>query len=502
MILPSFNVLTEPWISVIRIDGSRDELGILPCLEQAHDLREIRDAAPIIEFGLYRLLVAFVLDALILDKRRPEDLIDLKSLIDNGRFDSGVIENYIKQCGDVFDLFHSERPFLQTKMVKSQAEPLAGMFPATPSGTNVNHWYHKPEDSVRVTVQEAARLLTTIAPFMTAGGAGKSPSINGSPAMYVLPVGDNLFETIVLNIPLRNDQDSGDGVIAWRSKRSPGQERSQAVTVEALTWRPRQIQFIPENGEDNNLYVREMKFAKGDSTRFKWIDASLAYRYTKDKVTPVRMQENRLLWRDAGPLLLLKDSEYGSNERKISLRRPDVVGQAFDLMDDSDSLIIQVYGMRTDMQMKVYEWAKSAWLVPARLGQSTRLGSLVQYELDRAEKIAYSLRICIKSLYPREGEGSKKALKTIVDRCERAYWQNLESSFSPLMKAFAALNQNAPDDPAIMATTAKEWRSAIQSLALEQFELASEDMDSDSNALERQVHARTRLNNTVRKVLL
>ena len=51
----SFNVLTEPWMPVIRLDGSRDQLGILSCLEQSHNLREIRDPAPIIEFGLYRL---------------------------------------------------------------------------------------------------------------------------------------------------------------------------------------------------------------------------------------------------------------------------------------------------------------------------------------------------------------------------------------------------------------------------------------------------------------
>ncbi|MBL8065520.1 MAG: type I-E CRISPR-associated protein Cse1/CasA, partial [Chthonomonadaceae bacterium] len=70
---PTFNVLTEPWIPVIRLDGTRDELGILPCLEQAHELREIRDPSPIIEFGLYRLLVAFVLDALVMADKRPED---------------------------------------------------------------------------------------------------------------------------------------------------------------------------------------------------------------------------------------------------------------------------------------------------------------------------------------------------------------------------------------------------------------------------------------------
>ena len=170
---PLFNVLTAPWIPVVLKDGKRDKpLGILPCLEQAHELREISDPSPVIEFGLYRLLVAFVLDALILADQRPEDPLDLKALLQEGRFDSQMIEKYVKHCGDVFDLFHPERPFLQTKMKDAKAKPLAGMYPVAPSGTNVGHWHHEHEDNFEVSVQEAARLLTTIAPFMTAGGAG------------------------------------------------------------------------------------------------------------------------------------------------------------------------------------------------------------------------------------------------------------------------------------------------------------------------------------------
>ena len=497
---PCFDVLTERWIPVIRRDGLPDELGILPCLNEAHELREIRDPAPIVEFGLYRLLVAFVLDALVLAGRRPENPLDLEALIKDGHFDGNMIEDYIEHCGDVFDLFHPERPFLQTKMAKAKHSALAGIFPAAPSGTNVSHWHHDHEDDMAVHPQGAARLLATIAPFMTAGGAGLSPSINGAPPVYALPTGRNLFETIIFNLPLRN-QDSGHGEVAWRSKRSPGGERSQATTVESLTWRPRQVQLIPEVSDDGSVAIRTMKFAKGDSTRLTWIDASLAYRYDKDKITPIRMRENRPLWRDAGPLALLSDDAHARGDKKISFRRPDVVEHAFAFGDAAGPLAIHVYAMRTDMKMKVFEWTKSALFVPRNLGRSTRLGSLVHCELERAEQAAYGLRICVKALYPREGAGNKQALQTVADRCERAYWQRLESRFQPVMNAFASLSPDAPDDPALIAATAKDWREAVRTIALQQFEQAAEDMDADSDALQRQVHARTRLANTLRKVL-
>ncbi|MBI2865506.1 MAG: type I-E CRISPR-associated protein Cse1/CasA [Chloroflexi bacterium] len=498
---PSFSVLNEPWIPVVHRNGARVELGILACLEQAPDLREIRDPAPIVEFGLYRLLVAFVLDALVLAGRRPGHPLELKGMIEDGRFDSHLIQNYVEECGDVFDLFHPERPFLQTKMKKANTKPLAGMFPAAPSGSTASHWHHEHENDLKVSVQVAARLLTTIAPFMTSGGRTFSPSINGAPAIYALPMGISLFETIVLNIPLRADQDSGDGGAAWRSKRSVGQDRTQATTVEALTWRPRQIQLVPDIGDGNSVCVREMKFEKGDSTRLAWTDASLAYRYATEKVTPIRMRENRPLWRDAGPLMLLDDRQLGHDAGRVSFRRPDVVEQAFSIIDAGDSLAIRVYGMRTDMKMKVFEWATSAWSVPSKLGHSTRLGSLVQHELDRAEQAAYALRSSIKALYPRDGAGNKEALGGVSDRCERAYWQRLEYGFHPLMNVFAALDPNAPDNPDLIAGTARDWRGAIGSLAREQFEFAAKDMDADGDALERQVRARSRLNNTLRMVL-
>ena len=498
---PSYNVLTEPWIPVIHSDGSRGELGILPCLKQAHELREIRDPSPIIEFGIYRLLVAFVLDALILDDRRPEVPLDLEGLIKEGRFDSGMIVDYIKKCGDVFDLFHPERPFLQVKMDEEETTPVARVFPASPSGTNVSHWHHQSEKMFKVTAKVAARFLTTIAPFMTSGGAGLSPSINGAPSIYALPIGQSVFETIVINIPLRMNQESGSGLVAWRSERIPGSERTQATTVEALTWRPRQIQLVPEFSDDGNIVVRKMKFKKGDSSRLNWLDASLGYRYEKDKVTPIRMRENRMLWRDAPPLVLLNDNKYGRGETKVYFKRPDVVEHAFVLADSGEPLVIKLYGMRTDMKMKVFEWAKTAWTVPPNLGHSTRLGSLVQQEIDRAEKAAYALRSCIKVLYPRDGTGNKKALGTISARCERAYWQRLEARFQPLLSSFATLDSNAPDEPALIEATARDWRETICRLALKQFDFAAKDMDADGDALERQVRARSRLNNTLRKVL-
>lgn len=484
----SFNVLYEPWIPVIGLDGSYKELGILPCLEQAHNLREIRDPAPIVEFGLYRLLVAFVLDALMSANNRPTDVLDLCDLITKGRFDMSVINSYVKSCGDVFDLFHPQHPFLQVKMEGAEIKPLAAMFPAVPSGTNTGLWHHEHEDEIAVSPKQSARLLTSIPPFMTAGGAGLSPSINKAPPVYLLPIGKNLFETIIINVPCHEEQFSGEEPAAWRNSRIPGEKRSHATVVEALTWRPRRIQLIPGDP------VKQMRFEKGDSAEFDWIDSNVAYIYEKDKVVPIRMRENRPLWRDAGPLLFLSTDAHGSSrENKISYQRPLVVEQAFEIARDTGVVGIQVYAMRTDSKMKIFEWIRSCWWVPTAVGRCPRRGNLVYYELEHAESVAQDLRDCIKILYPP----AKDATCSLADRCERAYWQHLESRFYPLLKAIAEADSQALDDKEFFPNIVKDWHDAIKSFAMEQFELAAKDMDTDGKALERQVIARKKLSGRI-----
>jgi len=197
----------------------------------------------------------------------------------------------------------------------------------------------------------------------------------------------------------------------------------------------------------------------------------------------------------------LDDLEHGSGQDRVSFKRPDVVSNAFKIGIDNVLTRIHAYGMRTDMKMKVFEWTKAVWKVPPSLGRSTRLGAVISGEMDRAERAAWALRTSIRSLYPREGASSQGAMKSTSERCERAYWQALEPRFTSLLNAVAHLDPAAPDDPDLVAETTRKWREAIRSLAVEQFEWGTKDMDADGDALERMVRARGRLVGNLRRVL-
>lgn len=54
----SFNLIDEPWIPCIRLDGKPDELSLRAVFAQAHQLREIRGDSPLETASLHRLLLA------------------------------------------------------------------------------------------------------------------------------------------------------------------------------------------------------------------------------------------------------------------------------------------------------------------------------------------------------------------------------------------------------------------------------------------------------------
>src|SRR5688500_5601758 len=127
----TFDLLKEPWIPAVRKTGTVDEIGILEALLQAHTLDDIRDPVPILEFAVYRLLVAVVLDAL-----GPRNRHDIGDLLEGKQLPEAKLRNYLDQHADRFHLF-GERPFLQDASLKdAERKTIALLNPAIPSGTN------------------------------------------------------------------------------------------------------------------------------------------------------------------------------------------------------------------------------------------------------------------------------------------------------------------------------------------------------------------------------
>jgi CRISPR system Cascade subunit CasA len=495
--MPAFDLLGEPWVPVVTREGREEEIGLRDVLRRAAALREIRDPIPLVEFGLYRLLVA-----LVMDLHGLAEITDLETLLVAGRFEERKIERYLRRWRDRFDLFHPVHPFLQTAgMAEGAEKPLAALLPIIPSGVNAAHFHHHHQDSFRVAPAVAARLLTTMAPFMTAGGPGLSPSINGAPPWYVVLHGDTLFETLCLNccvlpLPLA----TGDAPPAWRDDAPPAGERAAGASLlEGLTWRPRQVQLLPGEaglcsltGVHADCTVARMRFARGASAGFAWTDPNVAYRIEAGAATPLRPREGRELWRDTGPLALLRQVEHGAGAGRVRFARPTVVDQFSELLRRGvlgahPELRLTAYGLRTDLRMKVYEWQRESLALPTPLLWRSALRAEAQQAMEEAESVAATLRFAVRAAAPRPGVTAAARAAA----AERALWRDLRRHYQALLEALAGLSDDAPEEA--RDDWRRLWRRQLRRLASGALDNAAGGLNAGAAALVRQVRARASL---------
>lgn len=498
--MPEFNVLTEDWIPVSDDSGVVREVGLIETLDEAHKLREIVDPSPLVQFGLYRLLIAFVTDAL-----QVGELDEVADILADGRFSNSTIRDYVAHCGNCFDLFDAERPFLQSAgspCEKTREKCIAELAHHLPSGTFATHFHHGLSADHGFSPAVCARLLTTIAPFMTSGGAGLSPSINGMPPWYVLIDGGNLFRTLALNIcGIENRGMERPGVPSWRSDTPvvPKKECHKFSLLEGLTWRPRFVRLLPGeagrctySGRNEPLLVRSMIFEPGLRAMNEagvWRDPQAAYCMTDKGESPLRPREGRQLWRETGPLTLLQDGEYGREEEKVRFDRPRVVDQYFQLREKDENLIsdehirLQCFGMRTDGKMKIFQWQTEELQIPARVLENQNADILVQKAMDRASWAENALGKAIKSAYPRDGKSNAKAFQNLVIETRHAFWDSLKQCFNDCYLSRVADNQ--PD-----GELDAYWLKTLKDVGLKTLDDVLDGLDTDAAAITRQVMAR------------
>ncbi len=495
----SFNVLIQPWIPV-QSDLGVIELGILDVLAKAYEFDAILDPSPLVQFGLYRLLITFIMDAYDI-----QEFNQLEDLLQAGRFEMDRISEYVYKCGNCFDLFDHERPFLQSPAdpkLDKEAKSIANLFQHLPTGTNAIHFHHVAENGQAYGPGVCARGLCTIAPFMTSGGSGYAPSINGVPPWYTLIRGHSFFETLVLNcicdpLPYGLDRMTPP---TWRENENVySKDVTHASLLEGLTWQPRRIRLLPGHGgicsyagREENVLVSEMIFSPGFKARVgeTWTDPQVAYGISEKGRRSVRPQEERELWRDTGPLLLLQEKEY-RGAKKIRFEKPLVVTQFRQLameriIDSKRSIIVEAYGAQTD-KMKFFEWRFDRLVLPAGLYNEEWAGSLVQDAVDQADLVAYFLGKALKKAYPREGKSNKAAFDDAISNCKRAFWDVLRHEFNRFLDDLSTHGRNDIDR---YSKYIAKWRVVLRDRAVDALEEVLDDLDADAGALERQVAAR------------
>jgi hypothetical protein len=199
------------------------------------------------------------------------------------------------------------------------------------------------------------------------------------------------------------------------------------------------------------------------------------------------------VWRDIGPLALLQARDYGKEE-PVRFERPRLVDQFAQLVQDGVlpkglPLRLTVYGLRTDMNAKVFEWQKERLApVPAPLLWQSDLHRTAQEEIERAGSVAYELARAIKRMYPRDANGNKSGFDVLIGQAQRQFWAALRSDYETLLERLAPLEPD--EDAEAVAAARAAWHQRVRTVARDTLSAAIDDLDTDARAIERQVRTR------------
>lgn len=502
---PVFDLVREPWLPVVAPDGSRLRLSLREIFARAHELNGLSHPVPIIELGAWRLLIAIATDVLA-----PRDVSELAVLLERTQFTMETFDAYFSKWRERFDLFGARHPFLQHAHASGEAKSLAALSPLVPSGTNTIHWHKRSDDALGACPACAALMLTTIAPAMTAGGAGLSPSINGAPPYYCLLVGPTLMHSILLNVWADAPAVLRGGSVSWRSDRRPDptSRAKHATLLEAYTWQPRTVRLLPGEGGEcaicgsaTKALVRTMYFGKGDSCDFaNWRDPNVAYTSGKDKTSPLRPREDREPWRDVDALLLLQHRGHGS---KRTVERPRVVTQLALLREEGSALArsmkVRLIGMRTDLKMKVFEWLAQDLVLPLPIAPNERQYNTLVRLVSSADAVQRALASAITNATRRPAFDHRDLARSLVVPAGRRFWGSLDQPFRATAAAIAGRDPGS--EGARLEEDEHEWKARCARMAQREFQSAVERLAHNACQLIATERARAGLDRYLARVL-
>ncbi|MFH9134738.1 type I-E CRISPR-associated protein Cse1/CasA [Streptomyces sp. NPDC017524] len=242
--VPSFDLVSRPWLPVQYEDGATGELSLRDVFARAGEVRRLVGDLPTQELALLRLLLAILYDAFDEAEGRsggaPAQLEDWEALR-HAPDSFEIVTGYLDRHRHRFDLLHPERPFFQVAGLHTQKHEVASLNRIVADVPNGEAFFSMRRPGVdRLGLAEAARWLVHTHAYDSSGiksgmegdarvkggkvypqGVGWVGGLGG-----VFAEGASLRETLLLNlIPTDEDilaSEPKADLPVWRRETPPG----------------------------------------------------------------------------------------------------------------------------------------------------------------------------------------------------------------------------------------------------------------------------------------
>lgn len=324
-----FNLLDEPWIKVMKRDGTIDEVSLTTVFEQAHLYTDLAGELATQNVAVLRLLLAVLHTVFSRVDEHGEDapieetdhaLDRWGALWNKNSFPIEPIKAYLHTQHEKFWLFHPERPFGQAlsaaKGTEYSAAKLIGEL--SESSNKIRLFLPRTgKDKTEISYAEAARWLLYVNGFDDSSVKNisenkkekfASPGVGWLGKLGLLfAKGQNLFETLMLNLVLlqNNDEIWKRNQPEWELEKS---DEGQCVEVvipdnpaELLTLQSRKIVLIRANNRVTGYKSYSGSFFSGENAFNEKMTVWKPIKEKKKitgKFQPKRHDFSKQMWRD------------------------------------------------------------------------------------------------------------------------------------------------------------------------------------------------------------
>lgn len=364
--LSKFNLLTEPWITVLDQQGMERDISIHEALENGKAYQRLADPLETTNFVILRILLAILYRAWDADDLNDEDAaLELwQSLWEAPTLLSDEVKAYLDEWSYRFNLRDPEYPFFQVPDLHTSKDSVGDIALLIP---DVGALFSMRTEVTELTAAEAARALVHCQAYDFSGiksGAVGDDRVKGGRG-YPIGIGwagwlggtvlhgDNLKETLLLNFAPQHGPElaghSGDDLPIWElpqltssARKEPrfdpkSPERTRATgPVELLTWPQRRIRLFWEDNKAIGVLI-----SNGDPvgyTRQYGVEKMTPWRYSDPQskkaktlvYMPREFEPGRALWRSLSGILPLTrtqqaKSKFGANGTVDASKPPKTV---------------------------------------------------------------------------------------------------------------------------------------------------------------------------------
>ena len=477
-----FNLLQEPWMRVRLPDNTVQEVSLTDALLHAQDYVDLAGEMPTQDAAMLRLLLAvlFTVFSRVNAAGEPEPLEEEDDALARwdelwklGKFPQEPLRDYLERWKDRFWLFHPERPFWQVVEAaigtEYNAAKLNGEMSESSNKLRLFPLYAGAGKS-QLTYAQAARWLLYVNGY---DDTSAKPKGKGLPSVgagwlgklgFIQAVGENLFETLMLNLTLLQDGQKmwSENLPCWELDVPRSEERTQIICpdnpAQLLTLQSRRLLLHRENGKVDGFALLGGDFFTPSNafTEQMTVWRNRAKKNDAAEFAPCRHDPAKQFWREF-PAVFCRADEENARQPGIVRWIETLQDKRLNILNPQRKIHFRISGMQYgDKDFFVNDsFCDELTFQAALLDELGRAWQLrITNEIERCEKAAALVGYLAKDIAIAAGDKND----TAGGAARTQFYFLVDQPFRQWLQAI----DTERDDP---DAAVQRWQAQVRSLA-------------------------------------